>query len=81
MNLASQGIIVNGILASPADTKSFRAIPGTEQALHGAQTRLPIGRVVQSEDVASAVAFLVSNEASMMCGQFLVVDAGCAVVG
>lgn len=81
VDLAPKGIIVNGIMAGLADTKSFRAIPGAEEALIEARSRTPTGRVVQPEDVASVAAFLASNEASMICGQFLVVDGGRAVVG
>lgn len=81
VELAPRGILVNGILAGLADTKSFRAIPGAEDALRAAQAKTPTGRTVQPEDVSNAVAFLASNEASMICGQFLVVDGGIAVVG
>lgn len=38
--------------------------------------KLPLGRLGEPEDVANAVAFLVSDEAGWMTGQTLVVDGG-----
>jgi NAD(P)-dependent dehydrogenase (short-subunit alcohol dehydrogenase family) len=37
---------------------------------------LPMGRAGRSEELASAVAFLASDEASYITGQTLVVDGG-----
>ncbi len=81
VELAPRGILVNGILAGLADTKSFRAIPGAESALAAAEQRSPIGRIVAPEDVANVAAFLSSDQAAMICGQFLVVDGGISVLG
>jgi len=81
VELAPQGIRVNGVLAGLSDTKSFRAIPGAEDAIREAEKRTPVGRTVLPEDVANVVAFLASNEASMICGQFITVDGGRAVLG
>jgi len=79
--LARKGIVVNGVLAGLADTRSARSIPGAHEVIEHAKFHTPAGRIVEPEDVASVVAFLASNEAAMICGQFLVVDGGRNIVG
>lgn len=81
VELAPQGIIVNGILAGLADTKSSRSIPGSSDVLDHAQFHTPMGRTIEPEDVAAVVAYLVSEEARMICGQFLTVDGGRNIMG
>lgn len=78
--LAPKGILVNGIMAGVADTKSFRSIPGAEKMLQKAIERTPVGRVVEPGDVADVVAFLCSENARMICGQFIVVDGGLSIL-
>lgn len=79
--LAPKGIIVNGILAGLADTKSSRSIPGAEKVLGHAAFHTPMGRIVEPEDVARVVAYLASDEAVMICGQFITVDGGRNIMG
>jgi enoyl-[acyl-carrier protein] reductase III len=79
--LASRGVLVNGVLAGLADTKSSRSIPGADKVLEHAKFHTPAGRIVEGEDIARVVAFLASNEAQMICGQFIVVDGGRSIVG
>ena len=74
--LARRNVLVNGVLAGLADTKSARSIPGSEEVIAHAHFHTPRGRIVQPDDVARVVAFLASNEADMICGQFIVVDGG-----
>ena len=79
--LGPKGIVVNGVSPGLADTKSSRSIPGSNEVLEHATGHTPMGRMISPEDVANAVAFLVSDQASMMVGQFLVVDGGRGIVG
>jgi len=81
VELAPQGIIVNGILAGLADTKSSRSIPGSHDVLDHAQFHTPMGRMIGPDDVASVVAYLVSDQACMICGQFITVDGGRNIMG
>ncbi len=79
--LAPKGIVVNGVLAGLADTKSSRSIPGARDVLGHAKYHTPLGRIIDGDDVARVVAFLVSEDAAMVCGQFIVVDGGRNIVG
>ncbi|MBD3403143.1 SDR family oxidoreductase [candidate division GN15 bacterium] len=79
--LARKGVLVNGVLAGLADTKSARSIPGADQVIQHASRHTPKGRIVNGEDIARVVAFLCSDDAEMICGQFITVDGGRNIVG
>ena len=79
VELAPRGILVNGVIAGAADTRSFRAIPGSVEYLAAVAAGTPVGRTVTPEDVADVVAFLCSDQARMICGQFVVADGGRSV--
>ena len=81
VELASSNIVVNGVMPGLSDTKSFRAIPGSEEAIQKIAKKTPMGRVVSPHDVANVVAFLCSNQASMIVGQFIIIDGGAYIVG
>jgi len=80
VELAPKGVIVNGILAGLADTRSSRSIPGSHEVLDHAKFHTPLGRMIEPEDVASVAAYLCSDEAAMICGQFLTIDGGRSVM-
>jgi len=79
--LARKGIIVNGILAGLADTRSFRSISGSDEVIGHARYHTPAGRIIEPEDVANVAAFLCSDQASMIVGHFVTVDGGRNIVG
>jgi enoyl-[acyl-carrier protein] reductase III len=76
VELAPRGIRVNGVSGGVVETGALEHFPNKEAMLRAAQKRTPAGRMVTPEDLASAVVFLCSPEAAMVCGQTLIVDGG-----
>jgi 3-oxoacyl-[acyl-carrier protein] reductase len=72
--LASRGITVNAIAPGFVLTELTQDLPEALQEKIRAAT--PLGRFGTTEEVASAVAFLVSDEAAYITGQVLAVDGG-----
>lgn len=72
--LASRGITVNAVAPGYIDSEMTRAIPEKERL--ALQSQIPLGRVGQPDEVAAAVAFLVSDEAAYITGHTLTVDGG-----
>jgi acetoacetyl-CoA reductase len=69
---ASHGITVNAILPGLVATEQVLAMPEeVRQRMLGA---LPTGRAVEPAEIASAVAFLASEEAAQVSGQAIAID-------
>ena len=80
VELAPRGIRVNGVSAGlVAGTDGVRMLP--EEALEQYQRLVPAGRLVSTEDVAEAVAFLCSDAAAMIVGHVIVIDGGYSLIG
>ena len=62
-----------------ADTDGVRMLD--QDMVGDYEARVPAGRHVRPEDVADAVAFLVSDDARMIIGQVLLVDGGYSLLG
>jgi 3-oxoacyl-[acyl-carrier protein] reductase len=80
LELATTGITVNAVAPGPTETELFRANnrPGSEgerRYLAG----VPMERFGTPEEIAAAIAFLLSEDASFMTGQTLHVDGGASI--
>lgn len=76
-----QGIRVNAVAPWYIDTPLVKSVLGNKEYLEEIINRTPMGRIGQSEEVASAVAFLCLPAASYITGQCLVVDGGFTING
>ena len=74
LELASSGITVNGV--EPGMIAKDRGRLSQARTLERLTRYIPLGRPGRPEDVASAVLFLASREASWITGQTIVVDGG-----
>lgn len=75
--LARSDVNVNVVCPGPTDTAFFASMGGENPKLREALTRaIPFRRLGQPDDVANAVVFLASDEASFITGQTLSVSGG-----
>ena len=80
VELADKGIAINAISPGPTETEQVRQV-------HDAATRaayyrlLPMKRYAAPREIAEAVLFLASEEASFVCGHVLNVDGGFGAAG
>jgi 3-oxoacyl-[acyl-carrier protein] reductase len=72
--LASRNVLVNAVAPGYVATELTRGI--SEEAKKYLMDNIPLGRLGQGSDIASAVLFLASDLASYITGQVLVVDGG-----
>jgi enoyl-[acyl-carrier protein] reductase III len=68
-------IRVNAVSGGVVDTGALEHFPNRDEMLRSVE-RTPAGRLVEAVDIAGAVSFLCSSDASMVCGQTIVVDGG-----
>ncbi len=80
VELGELGIRVNGVAPGPVDTKLALAVhtPDIRAAYHDA---IPLNRYGSEDEIAAAIAFLVSDDASFVTGQILAADGGFEATG
>ena len=74
LEVASRGITANVVAPGLIETDMTRAL--TEQARDEWASKIPLRRLGTPADIASAVCFLASDEASYITGQVLAVNGG-----
>jgi 3-oxoacyl-[acyl-carrier protein] reductase len=74
LEVASRGITVNVVAPGLIETDMTRAI--TESAHEEWASKIPLKRLGTPDDIAAAVCFLASDEASYITGQVLAVNGG-----
>jgi NAD(P)-dependent dehydrogenase (short-subunit alcohol dehydrogenase family) len=80
LELATSGVTVNAVAPGPTETELFRAnnppgSPGEKRYL----AAVPMGRFGTPDEIAAAVAFLMSKDAASITGQTLFVDGGASI--
>jgi 3-oxoacyl-[acyl-carrier protein] reductase len=72
--IGSRGITVNAVSPGYIETDMTKVLP--EDVKSRILTQIPLGRIGQPDDIAHAVKFLASDEASYITGQVLAVNGG-----
>ncbi|ALA51497.1 enoyl-[acyl-carrier-protein] reductase FabL [Shouchella clausii] len=80
VELAPKGIAVNAVSGGAVDTDALTHFPNRDELLKDAAERTPAGRIVEPKDLAKAAMFLLSDEASMIRGQTIIVDGGISLL-
>jgi NAD(P)-dependent dehydrogenase (short-subunit alcohol dehydrogenase family) len=76
LELAKSGIRVNAIAPGPTDTGMLTRFTGTPENKAALVTTVPMGRLGLPEELANAIVFVASDEASFITGHVLNVDGG-----
>ena len=76
LEIARSGIRVNAVAPGPTDTGMLTRFTGTSRNKAALVTTVPMGRLGLSEELANAIVFIASDEASFITGHILNVDGG-----
>ena len=82
---ARQGITVNVVCPGPTDTALLAGVAegarDPAKLIEAFKSAIPLGRLGQGDDLASAIAFMGSDDASFVTGQVLSVSGGLTMHG
>lgn len=73
---ARDGIRVNAVCPGPIDTPLLGRLIAQQSMVAAYEQVIPMGRVGRADEVAAAIAFLASRDASYITGAMLVIDGG-----
>ena len=76
LELAKSRIRVNAVAPGPTDTGMLTRFTGTPENKSALVTTVPMARLGLSEELANAIVFVASDEASFITGHVLNVDGG-----
>ena len=76
LELAKSGIRVNSVAPGPIDTHMLSRFTATPENKAALVTTVPMERLGESEEIANAIVFIASDEASYITGHVLNVDGG-----
>lgn len=76
LELAAERIRVNAVSPGAVDTPMAAASTGDERAAAAFRAAIPVGRFGRPDEIAGAIAFVASDDATFMVGANLVVDGG-----
>ncbi len=65
---------MNAVAPGPTNTPIMQGIP--EQWITDMENAIPLGRMAEPKEIAAAVAFLLSDEASFVTGSLLAANGG-----
>jgi NAD(P)-dependent dehydrogenase (short-subunit alcohol dehydrogenase family) len=76
LEVAKSGIRVNAVAPGPTDTGMLTRFTGTPENKAALAATVPMGRLGLTEELANAIVFIASDEASFINGHILNVDGG-----
>jgi NAD(P)-dependent dehydrogenase (short-subunit alcohol dehydrogenase family) len=76
LEIAKSGIRVNGVAPGPTDTGMLTRFTATPENKAALAAEVPMGRLGLTEELANAIVFIASDEASFITGHILNVDGG-----
>lgn len=76
LEFGPKNIRINGVAPALTDTDMASFVTESEEMMAKIRNRMPLGRAAKPEEIAAPIAFLLSDDASMITGAILPVDGG-----
>ena len=76
LEVAGSGVRVNAVAPGPTETGMLNRFTGSAERKAGLVSTVPLGRVGQPDEIANAILFLFSGQATFITGHVLSIDGG-----
>lgn len=76
LEYARRGVRINAVLPGPIRTPMLQGFAGGDEGVDAMGKAMPLGRAGEPDEVAQAIAWLCSDQASYVTGHMLAVDGG-----